>query len=203
MNPFFAVLIAISVLAAPAQAENSAKPVVYKTATFAGGCFWCMESDFEDKNGVIGVVSGYAGGEEQNPTYESVSRGTTGHFEAVQVTYDPHAVSYGELLQIFWQNVDPFDSEGQFCDKGSQYRAAIFYSDEKEEALAKFSVTAVETKFGKPVATALRPAARFWPAEAHHQDYKKNNGAHYKLYRMGCGRDGRLDELKTQKRAAQ
>ena len=203
MKPLYALMIALCLLASPVRAEQAAKPAAYKTAMFAGGCFWCMESEFEDKAGVIGVISGYAGGQGENPTYERVSRGSSGHLETVQVTYDPNMVSYKELLQIFWQNVDPFDAQGQFCDKGSQYRAAIFYADEKEEALAKSSVKAVEAKFGKPVATTLKPVSHFWPAEEHHQDYKKNNPTGYKFYRMGCGRDGRLDELWLEKPAAQ
>jgi len=166
-----------------------------KTALFAGGCFWCMESDFEDAKGVSKVVSGYAGGSLENPTYEMVSAGNTGHFETVEVTYDPAVISYEQLLQIYWQNVDPFDDQGQFCDKGSQYLAAIFYGGAAEEAAAKASLAAVEKKFGKPVATLLKPAARFWPAEDYHQDYHANNAMHYKLYRSGCGRDDRLEKV--------
>jgi peptide-methionine (S)-S-oxide reductase len=166
-----------------------------KTAVFAGGCFWCMESDFEYQKGVSAAVSGYTGGTTKNPTYQEVSSGDTGHFEAVRVSYDPAQVSYEQLLGIFWQNVDPFDPNGQFCDKGSQYRAAIFYSGADEKAAAEAFQKKVEEKFGKPVATLILPAAPFYEAEEYHQDYKSKNSLHYGMYRRGCGRDSDLDAV--------
>lgn len=168
-----------------------------KTAVFAGGCFWCMESEYQDIEGVESVVSGFSGGTKETATYEAVSRGNTGHREVVQVTYDPTKVPYEKLLGIFWDNVDPFDTEGQFCDKGFQYTAAIFVNDDQERALAEQSVKEIETKAGKKVETAILKAEPFYPAEEYHQDYFKENAVRYKLYRSGCGRDARLEELKS------
>jgi len=164
-------------------------------ATFAGGCFWCEESAFQDVKGVIDVVSGYTGGKETNPTYEQVSEHETGHRESVEVTYDPRAISYQQLLDIFWHNVDPFDSSGQFCDHGPQYRGAIFYHDATQQKLAEASKAAVEKRFGKKVVTDILPAATFWKAEEYHQDYYKKNPVRYHFYRFNCGRDERLKEL--------
>lgn len=163
-----------------------AAPVWAETALFAGGCFWCMEAEFQEVKGVSGVVSGYTGGERANPTYEEVSTGTTGHVEAVQVTYDPAQISYERLLDIFWGNVDPTDEKGQFCDKGSQYSAGIFYHTEKEHALAEQSKKQVEAKIRKPVAAFVREAKAFYPAEAYHQDYYKTHAAAYQSYKKGC-----------------
>jgi len=190
-------LVMMLTLGASAQAEQAAPetPAATKTAIFAGGCFWCMESDFEDTKGVVKVVSGYTGGTVPNPTYEQVSTGTTGHLESVQVTYDPAVVSYPQLLTVYWQNIDPFDEEGQFCDKGSQYHAAIFYGSVEEKQLAEESLKKVETKFGKPVATIIKPASAFYPAEEYHQDYHDKNKLHYQMYRQGCGRDARTAEI--------
>ena len=167
-------------------------------AAFAGGCFWCMESEFESEAGVSSVVSGYAGGPKRDaspPTYEEVSGGQSGFIESVRVTYDPAKVSYQRLLDIFWRNVDPFDEKGQFCDKGSQYAAAVFYGSPEEEKMARESLARTEKKYGEKVATKILPVTTFYEAEAYHQDYYKTNAVRYKLYKKGCGRDARLEEL--------
>lgn len=182
-------LIILSTLPSTAQAAET------KTALFAGGCFWCMESEFQDLKGVSDVISGYAGGEGPAPTYEQVSSGRTGFKESVSITYDPDVVSYQRLLDIFWRNVDPFDDKGQFCDKGSQYVAAIFYASPEEEALARASLKKVEDKFGQKVATQIIPATTFYPAEDYHQDYFEKSSTRYKLYRNGCGRDRTLEKI--------
>ena len=163
----------------------------YKTATFAGGCFWCVESDFEKVDGVIEAVSGYAGGDVPNPTYKQVSAGGTGHTEAIQVTYDPDKISYKELLDILWRHMDPTDADGQFVDRGSQYRPAIFYHDEEQKRIAEESRAALEKsgRFSKPIATEIVPLTQFYPAEDYHQDYYKKNPLRYKMYRYGSGRD--------------
>ncbi len=166
-----------------------------KTATFAGGCFWCMQGEFAAIPGVSKVVSGYTGGTVKNPTYEQVSGGGTGHVEAIEITYDPATVSYQQLLDIFWKNVDPLDEYGQFCDKGSQYRAGIFTHDDEQKKLAEASKEKVASMFKQPVATVIKPASAFYPAEDYHQDYYIKNRTRYKMYRMGCGRDARLEEL--------
>ncbi len=165
--------------------------VNYERATFAGGCFWCMESVFEKVPGVVEVVSGYTGGEMENPTYEEVSSGKTGHFEAVTVTYDPRRVSYEELLTVFWQNIDPTDPGGQFVDRGPQYRTAIFYHDERQKLLAGESKRALEAsgRFSHPIVTEIRPLSVFYPAEEYHQDYYKKCPVRYELYRSLSGRD--------------
>lgn len=185
--PLLAVLIS---LPAAARAEM---------AIFAGGCFWCMESEYQDLEGVSDVVSGYAGGPETasapKPSYEDVGSGRTGFIEAVRVTYDPAVVGYHRLLDIFWRNVDPFDAEGQFCDKGAQYAAAIFYGSAEEEKLARASLDRIEKKFGREVATKIIPAATFHVAEDYHQDYYRNSAVRYKLYRQGCGRDRALEKI--------
>lgn len=203
MKTLLAALAAVILYCAPALAQDAMSPpeqlmdppTRYRTAVFAGGCFWCMESDFEDKKGVVKVVSGYTGGMEDYPTYKQVSSGKTGHFEAIEVTYDTNSVDYADLLDIFWQNVDPFDENGQFCDKGTQYRAAIFYRNDREKELARASLAKVEKKFGKKVATSIRAAKRFWPAEDYHQDYHKKSSVSYKYYRFSCGRDKKLEKL--------
>jgi peptide-methionine (S)-S-oxide reductase len=166
-----------------------------KKATFAGGCFWCMEPEFKSIDGVSKVVSGYTGGTVPNPTYEQVSTGDTGHFEAIEITYDPSKVSYMALLDIFWKNIDPLDEHGQFCDKGSQYRAGIFVHDDDQKTLAEISKSKVQGMFEKPVATIIKAATEFWPAEDYHQDYYIKNKTRYKMYRFGCGRDERLNIL--------
>ena len=166
-----------------------------KQAVLAGGCFWCIEHDLEVLGGVEDVKSGYAGGEVENPTYEQVSSGTTGHYEVVQVTYDSDKISYAQLLDAFVENVDPFDSAGQFCDKGQQYKAAIFTSEPAERALAKEKLDAIRQKFGKEPTILLLDSATFYPAEDYHQDYSEKNPMRYKFYRWNCGRDQRLEQV--------
>ncbi len=165
------------------------------TAIFAGGCFWCMVHPFDELPGVTSVTSGYTGGHKPNPTYHEVSAGDTGHVEAVQIVYDPKKIRYEKLLDVFWVNVDPLDSGGQFCDRGNTYTSAIFYQNEEQKKLAEQSKAAIEKKLGKTVVTAIRPAAAFYPAEDYHQDYYKKNPLRYKYYRYSCGRDQRLEQL--------
>ena len=164
--------------------------------TFAGGCFWCMQQPFEKLNGVIAVVAGYTGGTEQSPTYEQVSSGSTGHAESVEVTYDPSKISYEQLLEVFWHNIDPTTRDQQFADHGHQYRTAIFYHTEEQQRLAAASkaTLAQSGKLNKPIVTEIVPATPFYPAEAYHQDYDKKNPVHYKLYRFGSGRDAYLQK---------
>lgn len=162
-----------------------------KKATFAGGCFWCVESDFEKVDGVVEVISGYTGGGTENPTYEEVSSGTTDHMEAVQVIYDPEKVSYAALLDVFWRHVDPTDNGGQFVDRGPQYRTAVFYDTEEERNLAESAKAALDRsgRFDKPIVTEIRKLGKFYPAEEYHQDYYKKNPVRYGLYRSNSGRD--------------
>ena len=176
---------------APAPAAQSAR------AVFAGGCFWCMEPPFDAIPGVIATVSGYTGGMRENPSYEQVSEGGSGHFEAIEVTYDPARVSYAQLLEVFWRNVDPLDDGGQFCDRGSQYGTAIFYATEDEKAAALKSREAAAEKLviKGPIVTPLLPAKEFYPAEEYHQDYYQKNPIRYKYYRYACERDQRLKEV--------
>jgi len=164
-------------------------------ATFAGGCFWCMEQPFDQLPGVVETTSGYTGGEVENPTYYQVSDGNTGHVEAMQVSYDPSQVSYDTLLDTFWHNIDPLDNYGQFCDKGSQYRSAIFYNTPEQQALAESTKAAVAEKFEQAIATDILPAATFYPAEDYHQNYYQTRPVRYKVYRFGCGRDQRLSDI--------
>lgn len=166
-------------------------------ATFAGGCFWCVEADFEKVDGVVEVVSGYTGGDEPNPTYEEVSSGDTGHVEAVQVLYDPDRTSYEELLDVFWSHVDPTDAGGQFVDRGSQYATGIFYHDEEQKRLAEKSREALENsgRFDKPVVTPIHKLKAFYPAEDYHQDYYQRHAIRYKFYRWNSGRDQFLEKV--------
>jgi peptide-methionine (S)-S-oxide reductase len=166
-------------------------------ATFAGGCFWCMEPPFDKVPGVLSTTSGYAGGSVVNPTYEQVARGGTGHAEAVQVSFDPGKTSYEQLLAVFWKNVDPFDGRGQFCDRGRQYRSAIFYEgdDQKRKALASRESLERSGPLPGPIVTEIVPLEAFYPAETYHQDYYQRNVREYWSYRTGCGRDRRLLEL--------
>lgn len=168
-----------------------------KTATFAGGCFWCMEPQFAGIAGVSKVISGYTGGHIENPTYEQVSAGGTGHLEAIQITYNPAQVNYSQLLNIFWDNIDPLDADGQFCDKGSQYLAGIFTHDDEQQKLAEESKEKISKKFGKPIATIIKPAVIFYPAEDYHQEFYIKSKDQYKRYKSGCGRDERLEELRN------
>ena len=180
------LLIVLFAMTSPVMAESA-------TAIFAGGCFWCMEADYEKQAGVTGVVSGFTGGTLPNPTY---SGNHQGHFEAVEVTYDPAIVDYVELLDVFWKNVDPFDNQGQFCDKGPSYRSAIFPGSESEKVLAEQSKAKVAARFsGQTVYTEIRDRGQFWPVEEYHQDYYLKNPVRYKYYRWNCGRDQRLEQL--------
>ena len=186
-----AFLIVAAVVTRPVAAGDTAY------ATFAGGCFWCIEADFEKVDGVLTVTSGYTGGDLPNPTYKQVSAGGTGHTEAIRVVYDPDVVTYGELLAVFWVNIDPTVDDRQFCDLGSQYRSGIFYHDEAQRAAAEKSRTElVQTKgFSEPIVTEISPAEAFYPAEAYHQNYYKKNPIRYSFYRKTCGRDQRLQQL--------
>jgi peptide-methionine (S)-S-oxide reductase len=165
------------------------------TATFAGGCFWCMQPPFEKLGGVVSVKAGYTGGSTKNPTYEEVSAGGTGHRESVEIVYDPSKISYAQLLDVFWHNIDPVDNSGQFCDHGPQYRSAIFYHGAEQKTLAEQSKAAVSGQLRKPIATDILPASQFYPAERYHQDYYRKNPVRYNFYRFNCGRDQRLTEV--------
>jgi len=198
MNKTVMILLALALALAqpgPARAAQQQGAQMQNdktaTATFAGGCFWCVESDFMKVPGVTSVVSGYTGGKEKNPTYEQVSAHRTGHLESVQVHYDPSKVSYDYLLDYFWRHIDPTDAGGQFCDRGEQYRSAIFYSDEAQRLAAEKSKAAIDKSgvLGKPVATEIRPFEVFYPAEDYHQNYAGKNPVRYEYYRFSCGRD--------------
>jgi peptide-methionine (S)-S-oxide reductase len=200
MNPLRNLLAAVlftAALPAFAQAPAAAQSAGQEKATFAGGCFWCMEPPFDALPGVISTTSGYMGGTRKNPTYEEVSSGSTGHAEAVQVVYDPKKVSYEKLLQVFWKNIDPTVRDRQFCDIGTQYRSAIFFHSPEQQRLAEASKASVmKTKpFKADIVTPVVAAGDFWPAEDYHQDYYLKNPVRYKFYRTGCGRDARLKEL--------
>lgn len=200
---FAMIILAFAVLAAPGvrAEQGSGGPLpqssfpVLKTALFAGGCFWCMEHSFDELDGVTEVKSGYAGGHVENPTYKQVSAGGTGHREVVQVTYNPAMIGYEQLLEVYWRNIDPFDAEGQFCDKGEQYTSAIFADGDAERAAAENSKALMEQRFGKKVATVILPAATFYPAEDYHQDYYLKNPWVYQNYRGSCGRDRTLQKV--------
>jgi peptide-methionine (S)-S-oxide reductase len=166
------------------------------TAIFAGGCFWCVEEAFDKVEGVLDTTSGYTGGHVENPSYEQVSSGGTGHIEAVRVTFDPARVSYQRLLQIFWRNIDPLDDGGQFCDRGAQYRSAVFPVTPDQQRLAEASKQAVAAQLGgRPVATTIQPAQPFYVAEAYHQDYHRTNPVRYRFYKWNCGRAQRLQQV--------
>jgi peptide-methionine (S)-S-oxide reductase len=177
------------------QAEPPAAGLA--VATFAGGCFWCMEPPFDKTEGVVSTTSGYTGGTKAGATYEQVSGGSTGHKEAVRVVYDPAKASYAKLLDVYWRNVDPVDAAGQFCDKGEEYKAAIFVSDDEQKSLAEASKIMLEKsgRFKQPIAVTIEPAREFWVAEDYHQDYYLKNPAKYKFYRWNCGRDARLEAV--------
>jgi peptide-methionine (S)-S-oxide reductase len=193
---FIALLALILTGHAHAQGTPQGAATPLATATFAAGCFWCAEADFEKVQGVVDVVSGYMGGRTANPTYEQVSAGGTGHREVVQVRYDPTRVSYARLLDVFWRNVDPFDAAGQFCDKGMHYTGAIYVADEEQrrQATASRAALAPRSRLG-PVVTQIVSAAPFYEAEAYHQAYYKKNPIRYRFYRSRCGRDARLAEV--------
>jgi peptide-methionine (S)-S-oxide reductase len=191
-----ALLCLVAGVGLPASAEEPA-PEGLARATFAGGCFWCMEPPFDKIEGVKSTTSGFAGGPEVNPSYEDVASGQTGHAEVVQVLFDPSEVSYEELLAVFWKNVDPVDPKGQFCDRGPQYRTAIFYEGEDQRRAAEASKQAIEEsgRFPWPIATQLEPLEAFYPAEDYHQDFYVTNFRRYWTYRQSCGRDARLEQL--------
>jgi len=179
-----------------AVAESGGKPPQSKAkAVFAGGCFWSAESAFEKVRGVVSVTSGYTGGTTRNPTYASVSSGGTRHREAVEVIYDPALISYAQLLNVFWRNIDPTNGAGQFCDYGDQYRTAIFVHDDAQRQLALASKQSIERTKGFRIVTDVLPAGAFYRAEEYHQDYAKKNPVRYKFYRFNCGRDAKLNEL--------
>ena len=193
-------LILAALLPFVAAAAFAAAPTVppgQKVAIFAGGCFWCMEPPFDKLPGVTATISGYSGGRTVNPTYEQVSSGSTGHAEVVEVIYDPKVVSYEKLLEVYWVNVDPTVKDRQFCDGGTQYRTAIFYSDDAQRKAAEASRAAIEKSkpFKEAIVTPIEMAGAFYPAEEYHQDYYKKNPVKYNLYRNGCGRDSRLKML--------
>jgi peptide-methionine (S)-S-oxide reductase len=184
-----ALLLFFSFWNSPVHAATLAK------ATFAGGCFWCMEKPFDELPGVVSTTSGYTGGQTVNPSYRQVSSGKTGHAESVQVVYDPTQVNYEKLLDVFWHNVDPLDPGGQFCDRGNQYRTSIFFYDEQQQKLAEQSKQALEKSGVQPIATEIVSAGDFYPAEDYHQNYYKTNPLKYRFYRASCGRDRRLTEV--------
>ena len=200
-----AVILASSLVATLASAASqptatpgAPPPPALEKATFAGGCFWCVETAFEGLPGVTAVISGYTGGAKTNPSYEEVSSGGTGHAESVVITYDPMRITYAQLLDIFWHNIDPTQANGQFCDHGGQYRSAIFYHDAAQKRLAEASKRALESgprRFKGAFVTAIVPASRFWPAEEYHQDFYRKDPVRYESYRAGCCRDRRLTEL--------
>jgi len=188
----FGLFIA-SVLPGAAQGPSEPRQA---TAIFGGGCFWCVEADFDKVPGVLSTTSGYIGGSVPNPTYEQVSAGGTGHAEVVRVVYDSSKVSYRDLLAFFWRNIDPLTANAQFCDRGSQYRSAIFYLDDEQKRLAEASKAEMAQRFKpRPVVTEIAPAMEFYPAEDYHQDYYRKNELKYKFYRWSCGRDARLEEV--------
>jgi len=169
-------------------AENS-------KAYFGGGCFWCMEEAFENKNGVKEVISGYSGGTTENPTYEDVTYGNTGHFETIEIIYDKSIITFEELVNLFWINIDPFDKQGQFCDKGFSYRSVAFYQNEDQKKIIENSKSEIEKKFNSKVVTYIRDFKKFYKAEENHQDYYEKKFINYLLYKKGCGREKRLNNI--------
>lgn len=200
MGAVFKAVALLTVLAGPvfvsqgaAASEGSGQGV----AIFAGGCFWCVEKDFDHVPGVVSTLSGYVGGKTDNPTYESVTRGGTGHREAVEIRFDPARVSYAELVEIFWRSVDPTDGGGQFCDRGHSYTTAIFPVDDEQVRVAEASKARLvaSKRLEAPIATTIERAGKFHAAEDYHQDYYQKNPVRYRFYRASCGRDGRVQEL--------
>jgi peptide-methionine (S)-S-oxide reductase len=196
------LLVAIAGVAVTVWAQRSTRapapaprPATTATAVFAGGCFWCTESDFDHIPGVLETLSGYTGGRLANPTYEQVSAGGTGHYEAVRVVYDPRRVSFATLVERFFPTVDPLDGGGQFCDRGDQYLSAIFVANPAERRIAEAAKARVERRLGRPIATRILPRGIFYRAEAYHQDYYRRNSVRYRFYRWNCGRDARLREV--------
>jgi peptide-methionine (S)-S-oxide reductase len=179
----------------PSPSETSIPAAVADTATFAGGCFWCMEPPYDKIDGVASTTSGFAGGEMIDPSYDQVAGGATDHTEVVQVVYDSTKVDYERLLRVYWHNVDPFDGTGQFCDRGSQYRPAIFPHNARQRRLAEQSKETVAARFDQSIAVEIQPLDAFYAAEQYHQNYYKKNPGHYNRYRRGCGRDARLQAI--------
>ncbi len=197
---FLFALLSVSAASTSASsmgARTAATPARTERAVFAGGCFWCMETAFEGLPGVITAVSGYTGGHTKNPTYEEVSSHTTGHLESVQVTYDPARITYAQLLDRFWHSIDPTQADGQFCDRGDSYESAIFVQGAEQQRLAEASKGAIARSglLHAPIVTTIRPLAVFYPAEDYHQDFYRKDPLRYRTYRMGCGRDHRLQQL--------
>ena len=192
------LLMGVALLTAAASACSAQEPAKPRsgarlaTATFAGGCFWCTESDFDKVPGVVSTTSGYIGGRIANPTYKQVSSGGTGHIEAVRLVYDPAKVSYAALATRFFRTIDPLDGGGQFCDRGDQYRSAIFVATAEQRRIAEAAKRAAGAQLRSPVATVILPASTFYPAEGYHQDYYKKNPVRYRYYRYSCGRDARI-----------
>ena len=185
----------LAVAAALSLAVHNASAQQLEKAIFAGGCFWCVESDFDKVPGVVSTVSGYTGGKTENPTYRQVTAGGTGHYEVVEITYDPAKVSYEMLLAAFWRSVDPTDGGGQFCDRGHSYKTAVFVANDKERSLAEASRKAAQRLLDQPIVTPVLDAAPFYAAEDYHQDYYKNNPLRYRYYRFSCGRNRRVKEV--------
>tara|TARA_B110000003_G_scaffold117315_1_gene119823 strand:+ start:494 stop:1060 length:567 start_codon:yes stop_codon:yes gene_type:complete len=183
------ILIILLLLQAPTYSQNLDK--VY----FAGGCFWCMEESFEKTDGILDVISGYSGGTTANPTYEEVTYGNTGHFEVVEIIYDTEIISYKKILEVYWKNIDPFDSIGQFCDKGYSYRSVVFYNNAEQKNIIEKSIKEIEVKFDKKVVTYTRKFDKFYKAESYHQDYYKENFINYLMYKNGCGREKILKKI--------
>jgi len=194
---FTATLILTVGLAFIVNAQESENSPEIKTALFAGGCFWCIEADFEKLDGVVDVVSGYTGGAANTADYKTVTYKKTGHFEAVKVSYDPTQVSYAELVDYFWKHIDPTDSRGQFCDKGDSYKSAVFYASNEEKQIIEQSIEQLNAtkSFSEDIVTTVAAAKPFYLAETYHQDYYKKNPIRYNYYRKGCGRDARVEEL--------
>ena len=186
----FAIILAIFLNVSISSAKN------IKEAYFAGGCFWCMEEFFENVKGVEEVISGYSGGKTENPTYKEVTYSNTGHFEVAKITYDENIIKYKGLLDLYWQNIDPFDSAGQFCDKGLSYRSVAFYQNESDKKEIENSIKNIEERFnGKKVVTFIRKFKKFYPAEDYHQDYYQENFMNYLLYKKACGREKTLEKI--------
>lgn len=207
LNTFKPIFLTILIATAFWIKGHDAHAAEAQTLTVAGGCFWCVEADFEKVNGVLGVVSGFTGGQTANPTYKQVTRGGTGHYEAVQIMFDPDMISRATLMKMFLHSVDPTDVGGQFCDRGDSYRTAIFVSNQREKTLAKEAITNAQAQLGKKIVTPILPASRFYLAEDYHQDYykgrslvltragPKSQATAYNFYRDACGRDERVKEL--------
>jgi len=197
---FLSTLVLMGMAVQRARSEAGPEESAYKKATFAGGCFWCMEGPFERLEGVVRVTSGYTGGETENPEYHEVSQGGTGHAEAVQVVYDPRKITFEELLDVFWRQINPTDAGGQFADRGDQYRSAVFYHDDEQRRAAERSREALERsgRFDAPIVTQIVPASTFYPAEEYHQDYSRKNPVRYRLYRTGSGRSAFLEKVWVQ-----